>query len=140
MIVLLAWAATLAGGLWLDVPFTKQDKEGCGSAVVWMVMQYWEKSPAPVQTIHHDLYSPQAGGVFASDMVDYLTANGFQTFTFSGSWTDLAEHIAAGRPLIVSLGASARGAPLHYVVIAGIEESQQLVLINDPAQRKLWPM
>jgi peptidase C39-like protein len=139
MIILIAWAAALTGGLWLDVPFTKQEKEGCGSASIWMVMQYWKKLPEPVETIHRNLYSPQAGGIFASDMVNYFAAHGFKTFAFSGSWTDLEEHLAAGRPLIVSLGSSARGAPLHYVVVAGIEKSQ-VVLVNDPAQRKLWPM
>ena len=139
MIILIAWAAALTGGLWLDVPFTKQEKEGCGSASIWMVMQYWKKFPEPVETIHRNLYSPQAGGIFASDMVNYFAAHGFRTFAFSGAWTDLEEHLAAGRPLIVSLGSSARGAPLHYVVVAGIEKSQ-VVLVNDPAQRKLWPM
>src|SRR5262249_21543282 len=64
----------------------------------------------------------------------------FQTFVFTGEWSDLVDHIAAGRPLIVSLGVSARGAPLHYVVVAGIDEPHQVVLVNDPAQRKLWPM
>jgi len=28
-------------------------------------------------------------------------------------------------------------APLHYVVVAGIDQERQLVLVNDPAQRKL---
>jgi ribosomal silencing factor RsfS len=28
-------------------------------------------------------------------------------------------------------------APLHYVVIAGLDPERQLVLLNDPAQRKL---
>ncbi len=29
--------------LWTDVPFVAQAKNGCGSAAISMVMQYWEK-------------------------------------------------------------------------------------------------
>ncbi len=32
---------------------------------------------------------------------------------------------------------NARGSPLHYVVVAGVDPIQNLVLVNDPAQRKL---
>ena len=28
-------------GVWLDVPFVSQQKDGCGAASVAMVMQYW---------------------------------------------------------------------------------------------------
>ena len=28
-------------GIWLDVPFIKQTVEGCGSASIAMVLQYW---------------------------------------------------------------------------------------------------
>jgi Papain-like cysteine protease AvrRpt2 len=30
-------------GLWLDVPFVKQEKDGCGAASIAMVMQYWRR-------------------------------------------------------------------------------------------------
>src|SRR5262245_27816657 len=132
--------AAVTSGLWIDVPFTKQAKEGCGSAVVWMVMEYWKKLPPPADEIHRDLYSPRAQGVFASDMERYFIVHGFQTFVFRGGWNDVAEHVTNGRPLIVSLGSSSRGAPLHYVVVAGLDESGQTVFVNDPARRKLWPM
>ena len=29
-------------GVWLDVPFVKQEKDGCGAASIAMVMQYWQ--------------------------------------------------------------------------------------------------
>src|SRR6266705_2885113 len=32
---------TFAQALWIDVPFVQQDKNGCGSASIWMVMAYW---------------------------------------------------------------------------------------------------
>src|ERR1043165_5812507 len=35
---------TPASGVWLDVPFIKQEKDGCGAASIAMVMQYWLKT------------------------------------------------------------------------------------------------
>ena len=51
-------------------------------------------------------------------------------------WGDLKEHLEKGRPLIVALKPQ-RGAPLHYAVVAGLDEQQGIVLKNDPAERKL---
>ena len=30
-------------GVWLDVPFVKQEKNGCGAASIAMVMQFWQR-------------------------------------------------------------------------------------------------
>jgi len=30
-------------GVWLDIPFVKQEKDGCGAASIAMVMQYWQQ-------------------------------------------------------------------------------------------------
>ena len=30
-------------GVWLDVPFVRQEKNGCGAASIAMVMQYWQR-------------------------------------------------------------------------------------------------
>ena len=35
-------AAAGDSGLWLDVPFVHQAKDGCGSASLAMVLQYWK--------------------------------------------------------------------------------------------------
>jgi hypothetical protein len=133
--------AALPSGLWLDVPFVHQEKNGCGSASVWMVMQYWKHPATPrVEDIHHELYSKQAQGIYARDMERYLNQQGFRAFTFQAGWDDLSAHLSKGRPLIVCLERNARGVPLHYVVLAGIDLEQDLVWINDPAERKLVPM
>jgi ABC-type bacteriocin/lantibiotic exporter with double-glycine peptidase domain len=130
-------------GIWLDVPFIKQEKDGCGAASIAMVMQYWlRQQGGPVDDradavqIQRTLYSRQARGIYASQMERYFQDNGFQTFALSGDWTDLQQHLQKGRPLIVALKPSG-GAPLHYVVIAGVDSQSNLVLVNDPAQRKL---
>ena len=131
-------------GLWLDVPFVKQEKNGCGAASIAMVMQYWAlqrgrpQSPnADVIQIQRALYSDHAHGIYASDLERYLQQEGFRTFAFRGEWTDLKQQLEKGRPLIVGLKPDWGNIPLHYVVIAGLDWEQGLVMVNDPAQRKL---
>jgi predicted double-glycine peptidase len=132
-------AADLAG-VWLDVPYVKQEKDGCGAASIAMVMQYWQAQhgqPANQASdaiqIQRTLYSPKAHGIYASDMERYFRENGFRTFTIRGEWEDLKQHLDKGRPLIVALKPAA-GA-LHYVVVTGL--AADTVTVNDPAQRKL---
>jgi uncharacterized protein YvpB len=133
-------------GVWLDVPFVKQEKDGCGAASIAMVMQYWQaqqgqpandSSDAP--QIQRTLYSAAAHGIFASDMERYFQENRFRTFTIRGEWEDLKQHLDKGRPLIVALKPvplkPASGGALHYVVVTGL--GPEMVMVNDPAQRKL---
>jgi hypothetical protein len=71
------------------------------------------------------------------DMVRYFESRGYRTFSLRAEWADLEEQISKGRPLIVCLERGRRGALLHYVVVAGVDSVANLVLVNDPAQRKL---
>jgi ABC-type bacteriocin/lantibiotic exporter with double-glycine peptidase domain len=135
----LLWGAQ--SGVWLDVPFVNQGKNGCGAASVAMVMQYWgrqqgQTSYADAKKIQQTLYSSKAHGIYASDLKRYLDDHGFRTFAFRGQWSDLKEHLEKGRPLILALKPP-RQAEFHYVVVAGLDSEQGLVLINDPAERKL---
>jgi ABC-type bacteriocin/lantibiotic exporter with double-glycine peptidase domain len=130
-------------GVWLDVPFVKQENDGCGAASIAMVMQYWQRQqnvPASQDSdpaeIQRALYSPKAHGIYASDMQSYFAQKGFRTFTIRAEWEDLKHHLDKGRPLIVALQ-PAGGAPLHYVVVAGLDGEQGFIMVNDPAQRKL---
>ena len=137
-----AWAQENAGK-WIDVPFVPQQKDGCGAASVAMVMQYWQRQAAghatpaaDYATIDRALHSDAAHGIYASDIVRYLEQNHFRAFAFAGASADLTQHLAKGRPLIVALQPGA-GLPLHYVVVVGLDPLAHLVLVNDPAQRKL---
>jgi predicted double-glycine peptidase len=132
--------SVLASATWIDVPFTAQEKNGCGSASVWMVMEYWDKSPQSPEEIQRILYSKEAGGVVAADMEQFFAQHRFRTVSFQGEWNDLTENIAKGRPLIVSIEANSRGTLLHYVLVTGVDETQQVVFVNDPARRKLLPI
>jgi ABC-type bacteriocin/lantibiotic exporter with double-glycine peptidase domain len=128
-------------GVWLDVPFVKQEKDGCGAASIAMVMQYWQahqgqpaNNSSDASQIQRTLYSAKAHGIYASDMERYFQENAFRTFTIRGEWEDLKQHLGKGRPLIVALKPSS-GAALHYVVVTGL--GPDVVMLNDPAQRKL---
>src|SRR5216684_6868324 len=90
-------------GIWLDVPFVKQTEDGCGSAAISMLMQYWnshgmriDSQRADAAAIQKQLYSRKARGIFASDMGNYLKASGFKVFTLDGNWTELQEHLKQG--------------------------------------------
>jgi predicted double-glycine peptidase len=136
--------AAQRSGVWLDVPFVKQEKNGCGAASVAMVMQYWQKQPGGIEdagsdpaAIQRALYSKDARGIYASDMERYFKQHGFRTYTFRGNWDDLKHHLEKGRPLIVALKPLLTETSRHYVVVAGLDPAQNILLVNDAAQRKL---
>jgi predicted double-glycine peptidase len=130
-------------GVWLDVPFVKQAKDGCGAAVISMVIQYWNiqrsrpsASEADPALIQQELFSREAKGIYASDLERYFTEHDFRAFAFAGDWGALRTHLEKGRPLIVALKPTG-GGDLHYVVVAGLDWEHNLVMVNDPAQKKL---
>lgn len=143
-VVCLCFAGLLWGaesGVWLDVPFVSQVKNGCGAASIAMIMQYWQRqqgqaASADAAQIQQALYSRKAHGIYASDLKRYFDEHGFRTFAFPGQWSDLKQNLEKGRPLIVALRPP-RQAEFHYVVVAGLDEVHGLVLANDPAERKL---
>ncbi len=131
-------------GIWLDVPFIRQEKDGCGAASIAMVMQYWLKQqakPADASSdaveIQRALYSSKDHGIHASDLEAYFQQHGFQTFAFAGKWDDLKQHLEKGRPLIVAVKPSALETSLHYVVVVGVDPAANVVYLNDAAERKL---
>jgi ABC-type bacteriocin/lantibiotic exporter with double-glycine peptidase domain len=131
-------------GVWLEVPFVKQTEDGCGAAAISMILQYWKAhgvriaaGRADPSAIQKRLYAPKAHGIFASDLESYIRASGFQVFAVDGSWAELMEHLKQGRPLIVSIQPGSSTAPLHYVVVTGIDWQHDAVFIHDPARGKL---
>jgi ABC-type bacteriocin/lantibiotic exporter with double-glycine peptidase domain len=127
--------------VWLDVPFVRQEKNGCGAAGIAMIMQYWQRQQpgegriATAEEIQRALYCRRARGIYASDLEWYLQQHGFRTFVLRGEWADLQAHLEKGRPLIVALN-SGHG-DLHYVVVTGLDSGQEIVVKHDPAVRKL---
>ena len=136
-------AAPAASGVWLDVPFVRQSRDGCGAASIAMVMQYWQEQHGHVPNpdaqyaqIQRKLLNPAANGIYASAMERYLKQSGFETFTFTGDLETLQHHLTKGRPLIVAVRPG-RHRPLHYMLVVGSDQANHYVLLNDPAQRKL---
>jgi len=143
--------ACLAGsgppGVWLDVPFVKQEKNGCGAASISMVMQYWNRAEDPKLSARADprriqqaLFSKETQGISALAMERYFKETGFRVFAFKGEWMDLKNHLSKGRPLIVCLRESRPRDSLHYLVVTGLDDQQNFVFVNDPARRKLLRM
>jgi predicted double-glycine peptidase len=133
-----------SSGVWLDVPFVKQSEEGCGSASLAMVLQYWNGHGKSIpgerfdaDAIQAKLYSRKERGILASSMRKYLEDSGFRVFAVAGEWNDLRTHLSEGRPLIVSLQPGSKRTPLHYVVVTGIDWEHQAVFLNDPARGQL---
>jgi len=135
-------AAAGNSGLWLDVPYVHQERDGCGSASLAMVMQYWKSKNFEVPAdrmdpvaIQRALYEKKAHGIYASEMEKYLRDSGFEVFAFRGEWSDLRAQVVKGRPLITGL--KPQGAPAHYLVVVGIDPQNAAVLVNDPERGKL---
>src|SRR5246127_806867 len=112
--------------VWLDVPFIKQEKRGCGAASIAMVMQYWQQQQGqPVSPfadsvqILHALRADTTHEIYASDVERYFRQNGYRTFAFSGEWALLKQQLGKGRPLIAALKPTS-DRELHYVGVAGL--------------------
>ena len=136
--------ASPRSAIWIDVPYLAQSADGCGSASISMVMQYWAGKlgrslppSADEVRIQQALFSAKEGGIPASAMEKYFRESGYRTLAFEGTWEDLERQIEKGRPLIVSLRASGLSRSLHYVVVAGIDPVQNYLFVNDPAQQKM---
>lgn len=141
LLAVICFAALAENTGWIDVPFVRQVRAGCGPAAVAMVMQYWVRETPGLEAAaagaeHIDKALPAgANGTFGKDLKEYLEAHGFSAYVFDGEMADLRNHLAKGRPVIVCLGLKGPDAPPHYVVVVGIGEGE--VLLNDPARGKL---
>lgn len=108
-----------------------------------MLMQYWARqqghppsSASEVNRIQQELYVAAEHGIPASSMQSYLRQHGYLVFALNGHWSDIEQEIRKGRPLIVALRPQGDRAS-HYVVIDGVDPARSLVMMNDPADRKL---
>ena len=142
-----ACAARICGrlaNLWLDVPFVpaterwlRRGQHRHGHAVLGSGTKANPSQPQPNRRRYSAPYIPTQGhGIYAATMVRYFQQNGFRTFALAGQPTDLEHELARGRPLIAALKPES-ATSLHYVVVVGLDQPERVVLVNDPAQRKL---
>lgn len=136
----LGMAADAGVGKPLDVPFFRQEKNGCGAASVAMVAHYWaarsSKPPSPLPSpgdIYRRLYDGERRGILLAEMRRYLSELGFQAFTFRGEWKDLDAQLSQGRPAILGLR-KGRSRDLHFVVLTGSEGGR--VWLHDPTRKR----
>ncbi len=138
---LLLSAGLALGESWLEVPYVRQVKAGCGAAAIAMVVQYWAlrhpdlKDAAAETDRIDDLLPASRRGIRGNALKEYLTARGFDAYVFDGELKDLRHHFEKGRPVVVCLGLSGAKGPLHYAVVVGVDESS--VWLNDSARGKL---
>jgi predicted double-glycine peptidase len=124
----------------LDVPFVRQVGAGCGSAAIAMVMQYWTRLQPGLDSVAADAeridreLPATPNGLYGRELKQYLESHGFEAFAFNGELSDLRTHLSKGRPVLVCLGMRGPHAPLHFVVVTGIEDDA--VVFNDPARAK----
>lgn len=128
----------------LDVPFVAQKKNGCGAAAIAMVLSYWNENGYPVDEesrnvdeILKKLFSKEYDGIRASDIERYFQQHRYRAFVFRGNIEDLQHHLSNGRPLVLALQQNQKAGLHHFVVATGISSDKSIILINDPAQRKL---
>lgn len=126
----------------LDIPFVSQVKEGCGSAAIAMLIQYWARqdsllSDAAAASEEIDRMLPaSAKGIRGKALQGYLERHGFDAFIFDGEISDLKHHLDKGRPVVVCLAPAGPKKPLHYAVVVGVDDSS--VWLNDGARGKLF--
>ena len=89
--------------------------------------------------MHERLYSAEARGALGSALAELLQEHGLQTFVFAGRYEDLQKHLAQGRPLVVCLKPKGQRR-LHFALAVGLDPGEDVVLLNDPARRKLSKM
>lgn len=145
-LVLCGFASSAERGVWIDAPFVEQTRNACGAANAAMLLRYWSAqgarlngADATLESLHARLYSAEERGALGSELAKLLEDAGFRTFTIEGRYEDLEEHLAKGRPLVVCL--KPRGqSRLHYALAVGLDPAEDVVLLNDPARRKLSKM
>jgi hypothetical protein len=112
----------------LSVPYVSQTEALCGGAAVAMIMRYWGERGVYAEDFAR--YVDGSGRGIATDvLVRAAERDGWTPIAFEGDSSELREHHAHGRPLIVLIEVAPRR--YHYVVVVGWRNGQ--VLYHDPA-------
>ena len=129
-------------GVWLDVPFVKQEKDGCGAASIAMVMQYWQ---APAGSVAEPRFrrDPYSARTLFGQSPRHLCFRYGALLPGAG-----VPHVYNSRRVGRPPTASRQGTSLDRCPEARRRRrsalcgrrgtgSRKLVMVNDPAQRKL---
>src|SRR6185312_5680762 len=88
---------------------------------------------AALRSAHH---AGRAGGVRAGDLRDVAREKGLAAFVVAGTFGDLSEQLARGRPVLVGLATPMTGgrALAHYEVVVAIDRRDGRLLTLDPGR------
>jgi ABC-type bacteriocin/lantibiotic exporter with double-glycine peptidase domain len=118
-----------------DVPFVAQRSDAdCGPAALAMVLQHFGVRTTLAELVARD--PPRDGGVRAGDLRDVAREKGLAAFVVAGTFADLSEQLARGRPVLVGLATLMTGgrALAHYEVVVAIDRRDGRLLTLDPAR------
>jgi len=131
--------ALSAGAIRLQVPFVPQEHaQGCGWSVASMLFRYYDQ---PISDEDRELLkrNPESdGGVTGRALRELLARNGFRAVIFEGAPLDEAGPrgvsylLSKGWPLVVMI--SPQGVNRHYVIVSGIDERRELVVMVEPVR------
>lgn len=143
----------------LAVPHVPQTSQtDCGVAALTGVMNYYQ-GPLHAHQSLLDTYPPASSrGYSLGELRDIAHSQGFAAFVVPGDAAFLRRQLDRQRPLIVALKVDGASPPIpgiaalsarlvepllnramdtsydHYVVVAGLDEQQGLVIVVDPAR------
>ncbi len=118
-----------------DVPFVAQRSDAdCGPAALAMVLQHYGVRASLAELTARD--PPRGGGVRAGDLRDSARAAGLPAFVVAGTFVDLSQQLARGRPVLVGLATPITGgrALAHYEVVVAIDRRDRRLLTLDPGR------
>jgi ABC-type bacteriocin/lantibiotic exporter with double-glycine peptidase domain len=127
------------GAVVLPVPHVRQEHaQSCGWAVASMLFKYYDQ---PIRDEDRELLlrEPESDdGVTGLALKELLERNGFRAIIFAGGQLDdegprgVSYHIGRGWPLVVMI--SPEGSRHHYVVVSGLDELRELVVMVEPVR------
>ncbi len=112
----------------LDVPFVSQTEALCGGAAAAMVLRYWGETTAYAEDFA-TLVDDSAEGITVNRLSRAIAERGWPATPFTGSTTDVEDHLARGRPIIALI--EDRPGRYHYVVV--VAWTGDRVVVHDPA-------
>ena len=110
----------------LSVPFLPAPDRLCGPASLASVLHYWQEKAdvpqTPLKEIEQAVYLKKIGGAFGMDLARFAREEGFQARFYTGSLSDLLDHLRRDVPLIVFLNLGDPRFPRgHFVVVTGLD-------------------
>jgi ABC-type bacteriocin/lantibiotic exporter with double-glycine peptidase domain len=118
-----------------DVPFVAQRSDhDCGPAALAMVLGHFGLSVTLEEAGARD--AAFGSGVRAGTLRDLARARGLEAFVVSGTFDDLFDQVARGRPVLVGLAKPVTGgrALAHYEVVVGLNRRSRLIRSLDPGR------